>query len=102
MLLRREGFMEKYLVSYLIVVNTATFIISGLDKLAAIRRKWRVPEKKLLFLALIKGVPILVNSDQRSYIIRPSIPEISGHRSYSIRPPLLFEPAKCRHLMPGV
>ena len=45
-------------------------------------------------------MPILVNSDRRSCAIRPSIPEISGHRSCGIRPAFLFYPAKGRHLMP--
>ncbi len=33
---------------------------------------------------------ILVNSDRRSCAIRPSIPEISGHRSCGIRPAFLI------------
>ena len=45
---------------------------------------------------------ILVNSDRRSCAIRPSIPEISGHRSWGIRPAFLSYPAKGRHLMHGV
>jgi len=45
------------------------------------------------------SVLILVNSDQRSYNIRPSIPEISGHRSCGIRPPLSYDSANSRHLM---
>ena len=45
---------------------------------------------------------ILVNSDHRSYNIRPSIPEISGHRSCGIRPPLSYDSANSRHLMSEV
>jgi len=45
---------------------------------------------------------ILVNSDHRSYSIRPSIPEISGHRSCGIRPPLSYDSANSRHLMSEV
>lgn len=47
-------------------------------------------------------VLILVNSDHRSYNIRPSIPEISGHRSCGIRPPLSYDSANSRHLMSEV
>ncbi len=45
---------------------------------------------------------ILVNSDHRSYNIRPGIPEISGHRSCGIRPPLSYDSANSRHLMSEV
>lgn len=39
----------------LAVVNVATFVVYGWDKLCAIQRWWRVPEKILLLLALIGG-----------------------------------------------
>jgi len=49
-----------------------------------------------------RAMLILVNSDHRSYSIRPSIPEISGHRSCGIRPPLSYDSANSRHLMSEV
>jgi len=45
------------------------------------------------------SVTILVNSDRCSCAIRPSIPKLSGHRSYGIRPAFLSYPANGRHLI---
>jgi len=47
--------MEIYLLYYLAVVNTITFIVYGIDKLKAKKRKWRIPESTLLLLAIIGG-----------------------------------------------
>lgn len=47
--------MNSYLFFYLAVINLAAFIISGYDKLAAIRRKWRISEKTLFMVAAIGG-----------------------------------------------
>ena len=47
--------MENYLLYYLAVVNTITFIVYGIDKLKAKKRKWRIPESTLLLLAIIGG-----------------------------------------------
>ena len=44
-----------YLLYYLAVVNTITFIVYGIDKLKAKKRKWRIPESTLLLLAIIGG-----------------------------------------------
>lgn len=40
---------------YLLIVNLAAFVSFGLDKYYAIRDKWRIPERTLLFLAGIGG-----------------------------------------------
>ncbi len=40
---------------YLLVINLITFLVAGLDKLAAIRHRWRIPEKNLILLALLGG-----------------------------------------------
>jgi len=45
------------------------------------------------YLQFLGPLIILVNSDRHSYLIRPLILEISGHRSYSIRPAFLSYPA---------
>ena len=47
--------MENYLLYYLAVVNTITFIVYGIDKLKAKKREWRIPESTLLLLAIIGG-----------------------------------------------
>lgn len=46
--------MEKLLI-YLIFINIITFFIYGADKYKAQKKKWRIPEKRLFFLALIGG-----------------------------------------------
>lgn len=40
---------------YLTFVNIITFIIYGVDKWKAKNNQWRIPEKRLLFLAVIGG-----------------------------------------------
>jgi uncharacterized membrane protein YsdA (DUF1294 family) len=43
------------LLIYLVVVNVATFVVYGIDKLKARRGRWRVPEATLLTLAAVGG-----------------------------------------------
>lgn len=45
----------KEIVIYLIVINMLTFCVYGIDKRKAIRKQLRVPERTLLFLAVIGG-----------------------------------------------
>lgn len=40
---------------YLVVVNLAAFVIYGIDKQKAKRKKWRIPEATLLGIAVIGG-----------------------------------------------
>lgn len=40
---------------YFAIINTASIIIYGWDKLCAIRKWWRVPELTLLIIAAIGG-----------------------------------------------
>lgn len=47
--------MPKALIIYLIVINVATFIVYGVDKSRAIKKKWRLQESLLLSLAVIGG-----------------------------------------------
>lgn len=37
------------------VINIITFAVFGIDKLKAVRDKWRVPEKVLFLLSLLGG-----------------------------------------------
>ncbi len=46
---------HKILCLYLAVINIATFIVFAVDKVKAIRQKWRIREIVLLGLALIGG-----------------------------------------------
>lgn len=43
------------LLYYLITINAITFITYGIDKLKAMKNKWRIPEFTLLFLAVNGG-----------------------------------------------
>lgn len=52
------------LVTYLVAVNAATFAAFGLDKRAAARRAWRIPERSLLTLAAFGGSPAAVAAQQ--------------------------------------
>lgn len=45
----------KILACYLIVVNALAFVVFGIDKWKAVRRSWRIPERRLLQLAAIGG-----------------------------------------------
>ncbi|MCX7773707.1 MAG: DUF1294 domain-containing protein [Clostridia bacterium] len=47
--------METWLIIYLVAINLIAFIICLLDKIKAVRHKWRIPEKTLFLLAAIGG-----------------------------------------------
>lgn len=47
--------MIKYVLIYLILINLIGLLIMAYDKRRAIKRKWRVPEAHLFFIALIFG-----------------------------------------------
>lgn len=47
-------------VSYLWAINALTLLAFGWDKLRAKRRKRRVPERRLLWLALLGGSPAAI------------------------------------------
>lgn len=47
--------MKTLLFAYIISVNLFSFLIMGIDKWKAIRKKWRVSERTLFFLALFCG-----------------------------------------------
>lgn len=40
---------------YFVVINIVGFVIMGIDKAKAKANAWRIPEKTLLFIALIGG-----------------------------------------------
>ena len=43
------------IIIYLVVINSISFIMMGLDKYKAKKRAWRIPESTLFVLALIGG-----------------------------------------------
>lgn len=47
--------MEKIFIIYLAVINIITFAVFGIDKLKAVKDKWRIPEKVLFLLSIIGG-----------------------------------------------
>lgn len=47
--------MAKTLLYYLIAINIVTFIVYGIDKVKAMKGKWRISEAILLLLAVIGG-----------------------------------------------
>ena len=47
--------MQSFLVGYLIAINVCTMIVFAVDKQKARAGAWRVPEKTLLFLAIVGG-----------------------------------------------
>ena len=40
---------------YFLAINIVLFVVMGVDKYRAIRRRWRIPEAMLFILALVGG-----------------------------------------------
>ena len=47
--------MNVYFEMYLLIINLFTFVVFGIDKQKAIKKKYRVPEKTLFLLATMGG-----------------------------------------------
>ena len=47
--------MDSVSIGCLIAINLVAFIACGLDKRAAVQKKWRIPERLLLGLAIAGG-----------------------------------------------
>ena len=47
--------MHQYSLYYLLVVNTLTFLLYGIDKYKAKKARWRISEATLLMMAVIGG-----------------------------------------------
>ena len=46
---------KKYILMYLIIINLITFIVFALDKICAIKKKWRYKEISLLGMCFVGG-----------------------------------------------
>ena len=44
-----------WLVAYIVIMNVIAFVVYGIDKSKARRKRWRIPEHTLIFLAFIGG-----------------------------------------------
>ena len=71
------------LVIYLVGINVLTFLIYGIDKWKARRRKWRIPEDTLIWLAIAGGS---VGALLGMYLFRHK----TMHRKFAIGLPLIF------------
>lgn len=49
------GIMEQLVLTYLVLINLATFTAYGIDKRKAKKSRWRIPEATLLWLAAAGG-----------------------------------------------
>ena len=47
--------MHHYSLYYLLVVNTLTFLLYGIDKYKAKKARWRISEATLLMMAVVGG-----------------------------------------------
>lgn len=45
----------KLLLTYLVIINATSFLLMLVDKKKAIRGKWRIPERVLLWTAFLGG-----------------------------------------------
>lgn len=45
----------EFLYLYLFIVNAAGFLLMLVDKRRAIKKRWRIPEARLIFAAMIGG-----------------------------------------------
>lgn len=42
---------------YLILINILALVVMGVDKIRAIRHRWRIPERTIFLTAIIGGCP---------------------------------------------
>lgn len=47
--------MQRAVTGYLLLLNLGSFLLYGADKRRAIRGAWRIPERTLLFSAMLGG-----------------------------------------------
>lgn len=71
------------LIIYLVIINLAAFFIFGIDKLRAIKNRWRIAESTLFLLALIGGS---VGAEAGMYVFHHK----TRHLRFVIGIPLIF------------
>lgn len=75
--------MKTILIIYFILINLIGFIMMGLDKRRAIKKRWRIPERKLFGIALIFGsIGVLIGM----YVFRHK----TRHLSFAIGIPAIL------------
>lgn len=75
--------MKNILIFYVIVINIIGFILMGVDKLRARRRKYRIPERTLFLIAIFLGsIGVLIGM----YVFRHK----TKHLSFSIGIPAIL------------
>lgn len=75
--------MKTILIIYFILINLIGFIMMGLDKRRAIKRRWRIPERKLFGIALLFGsIGVLIGM----YVFRHK----TRHLSFAIGIPAIL------------
>lgn len=48
---------DQFIICYLLLLNLLAFTLFGIDKQKAKRKKWRIPEFRLLLFAVLGGSP---------------------------------------------
>lgn len=71
------------LIVYLIIINISAFIIFGIDKRRAVKKRWRIAESTLFLLALIGGI---IGAEAGMYIFHHK----TRHLHFVIGIPLIF------------
>jgi uncharacterized membrane protein YsdA (DUF1294 family) len=69
------------LTGYLVILSIAGFILMGMDKRRAVRKKWRIPEKTLILVAYLGGG---IGAFLGMYVFRHK----TRHRKFTILIPL--------------
>ena len=77
--------MNRWIVAivYLVIINIVGFVYMGMDKKKAKRGAWRIPEKRLFFIAIIGGS---VGAISGMYFYRHK----TKHMTFVIGMPLIF------------
>lgn len=50
-----EQIIIKIVIGYLVLISIAGYLIMGIDKMKAVRKEWRIPERTLFAIALLGG-----------------------------------------------
>jgi uncharacterized membrane protein YsdA (DUF1294 family) len=71
------------LISYLVLINSYTFVLMGFDKKSAKKHRRRVPEKRLFLLSAIGGAG-------GTWLAMKAWRHKTKHRSFTVGIPFLF------------